>query len=138
MGFYTTIDHTADLGIHVRGANLKELFMHSGLAMFDMITDTQKLQMDCQSSFRINGNDWPDLMVNWLRELLYLWSGKEKLVKDIDIEIIEPFFISAQIHCTRFDRFRHNIRHDIKAVTYHQIAVEQTTKGWEATIIFDV
>lgn len=138
MTYYSTIDHTSDLGIYVCGADLKQLFTHSGLAMFDLITDMKKLRKDSEYQISTGGNDWPDLMVNWLRELLYLWSGKEKLVKHIDIEVIGPFFVSAKVDCTHFDPLCHDIRHDIKAVTYHQIAVKETSKGWTAAIIFDV
>jgi len=33
---------------------------------------------------------------------------------------------------------RHVLKHEIKAVTYHQIQVSETESGWEARVIFDV
>jgi SHS2 domain-containing protein len=138
MAYYTTIDHTADMGIRVWGADPGQLFVRAGTAMFDLITDIGNLKKEHRYQISITGLDWPDLMVTWLRELLYLWSGKEMLVQHIDIETIEPFFLSANVNCTHFDPFYHGIKHDIKAVTYHQIEVSQTSKGWTSTIIFDV
>ena len=136
--YYTTIDHTADLGMRVVGENPKQLFMHAGMAMFDLISGLRKPEKGKSVAISVNGSDWADLMVNWLRELLYLWSGKEMLVQSIGIEIIKPFFLSANVFCGHFKPLVHDIRHDIKAVTYHQIEVSQTSKGWEAAIIFDV
>jgi SHS2 domain-containing protein len=135
---YTTIDHTADLGIQVFGADIKDLFSNAGLAMCDLIADTN--HRHGLKTYRVSakGHDWPDLMVAWLRELLYLWAGKERLVRTIDIESISPYIVSARVRCIRFDAGRHSIKHDIKAVTYHQIRVDQTRNGWESVIIFDV
>ncbi|RPJ16772.1 MAG: archease, partial [Desulfobacteraceae bacterium] len=78
---YEIIDHTADFGIEVRGADLKELFENAAYAMFDVITDTEDLNALSEISVNVTGEDWPELMVNWLRELLYLWTGKGLLVK---------------------------------------------------------
>jgi SHS2 domain-containing protein len=138
MVHYETIDHTADLGIHVTGADVKQLFIHAGLAMFDLIGDAGTRQQAKERRISARGADWPDLMVAWLRELLYLWAGKAFLVKAIHIDAIEPFVVVARVGCVAFIAGRHEIRHDIKAATYHRIDVRQTVKGWESTIIFDV
>jgi SHS2 domain-containing protein len=135
---YKLIDHTADLGIEVYGASLKELFENAGYAMFDVITDTNRLDVLSGTAVNISGEDWPDLMVNWLRELLYLWTGKGLLVKIINVISFSEYKLSADIKFDHFDRGRHLIKSELKAVTYHQISVEQKAAKWEARIIFDV
>jgi SHS2 domain-containing protein len=135
---YRLIDHTADFGVHVFGTNPKDLFANAALAMFNQITDTDALKGTGTYHLDITGADWPDLMVNWLRELLFLWTGKEMLIKKVDILSIAEDKLSAK---ARFDLFvlnRHEIKNEIKAVTYHQIQVESGPAGWEAKIIFDV
>ncbi len=138
MIHYETIDHTADLGIHVTGADVKQLFIRAGFAMFDLIGDAGARQQVKERRTSARGEDWPDLMVAWLRELLYLWAGKALLVKTIHIDAINPFVVAARVGCVAFIAGRHEIRHDIKAATYHGIDVRQTATGWESTIIFDV
>jgi SHS2 domain-containing protein len=135
---YKLIDHTADLGIHVFGKDAGDLFANAARAMFDQITDIKKLKGVDKHSIRVKGSDWADLMVNWLRELLYFWTVKEKLVKSVDIVSISEAKLSAVITTETFDTARHSIRNEIKAVTYHQINVEYSTTGWEAQVIFDV
>ena len=135
---YRLIDHTADFGIHVFGSDLKDLFTNAALAMFDLITDIKSLKGADESSLNIKGDDRPDLMVNWLRELLYIWNGKEKLVESVDIISIAENELAAQIKFDSFDSAKHSIKNEIKAVTYHQIQVNQVTDGWESKIIFDV
>jgi len=135
---YRLIDHTADFGIHVFGTDLKDLFTNAAFSMFDLITDIKSLKGADESSLNIKGIDRPDLMVNWLRELLYLWNGKQILVASIDIQSMTEYELTAKIKFDCFDPARHSIKNEIKAVTYHQIQVNQVTEGWESKIIFDV
>jgi len=135
---YRLIDHTSDLGIHVFGSDLKDLFINAADAMFDQITIVKDLLPEKELKIHVSGSDWPDLMVNWLRELLYLWTGKELLVKQIDIKILSEYNLTATLKIDSFRPDKHIIKNDIKAVTYHQIRVDQVTDGWESKIIFDL
>lgn len=135
---YTLINHTADLGIRVQQAGVRELFEETAAAMFDLITDGRQVVSGDVHNLRVQGRDWPDLMVNWLRELLYLWNGDLRLVFRTKIDRIAKHDITARVWTEAFDARRHELRHEIKAVTYHGIEVRQETDGWEAVVIFDV
>jgi SHS2 domain-containing protein len=106
--------------------------------MFDIIAGPSPLEHTQTLTLKVPGGDWPDLMVNWLRELLYLWSGKELLVATIKIDSISEKEILATIGADEFDPDRHTIKTEIKAVTYHQIRVDYRRTGWQSRIIFDV
>ena len=135
---YRRIDPTADCGIQVFGKDLKALFENAGIALFDLIADISLVKSGLEHSVQVSGSDWPDLMVNWLRELLYLWTGKELIVKEIDVLEISEFKVSANIRGEAFNTNLHRLNHEIKAVTYHLIHVTQSPAGWEASVIFDV
>ncbi len=135
---YKLIDHTADLGIYAAEQSLEGLFETAALAMFEQIVDTGSLTGARRREVAASGTDLPDLMVEWLRELLSLWNMDGCLVKKADVRGIENCRLSAVVNCDVFDPDRHEILADIKAVTYHGIRVEQTEKGWEAYFIFDV
>jgi SHS2 domain-containing protein len=135
---YKLIDHTADFGIHVFGSDPQELFANAAHALFDVITETAGLKTVETTSIRVYGDDWADLMVNWLRELLYLFNGDEKLVKQVRILSLSESELKASIQLDVFDPDRHVVKAEIKAVTYHQIQVAGGPDGWEAKIIFDV
>ena len=135
---YKLIDHTADFGIHVFGSDLQELFSNAAFAMFDIITDIGALKDADEEKIHVTGDDWPDLMVNWLREMLFLWTGKGLFVKKADILSISEYQLIAAITAEPYDPDCHSVNDEIKAVTYHQIQVNSTDKGWESKIIFDV
>jgi protein archease len=135
---YQLIDHTADFGIRVFGSDAKELFSNAAWALFDVLTETEALSGNDSCMITVLGDDWSDLMVNWLREILYLWNGMEKLVKSVHILSLSEKKISAKIFFDAYAPDRHIINTEIKAVTYHQAYVESGPSGWEAGVIFDI
>lgn len=132
------IDHTADSGVEVYGPSPARLFENAALALFEEIIDTTALQGAQKADLTIDGTDWPDLLVNWLRELLYFWNGKETLVKAAEVLSISETRLSARIACDQYDPGQHTIKNEIKAVTYHRVCVVEGPWGWKATVIFDV
>jgi len=135
---YILIDHTADFGMQVFGSDSQELFTNAALALFDVITEMDVLKGRDSCNIKVSGEDWPDLMINWLRELLYLWNGKAMLVKSVQILTLSESHISAKIYFDAYKPDRHIINTEIKAVTYHQIQVKGSPSGWKAQIIFDI
>jgi SHS2 domain-containing protein len=135
---YRRMDPTADCGIQVFGKDAKALFENAGLALFDLIADIRPVKSGFKYPIQISGSDWADLMVNWLRELLYLWSGKELLAREIEVTEIDAYRLSARIRVEPFNAARHRLNHEIKAVTYHRIQVTRSPAGWEAIVVFDV
>lgn len=135
---YHLIDHTADFGIQVFGSDSQELFSNAALALFDVITEMDVLTGHNSCNITASGEDWSDLMINWLREMLYLWNGREMLVKSVQILSLSENKISAKIYFDAYMPDRHIIKTEIKAVTYHQIQVKRSPSGWKAQIIFDI
>ena len=135
---YKITDHTADFGMHVFGSDLQDLFTNAAHALFDVITDIERVEGVKTRELHVTGDDWPDLMVNWLREMLFLWTGSELLVKEVLIRSISAYELTANVLADPYNPDRHIIKDEIKAVTYHQIQVEKGEAGWESKIIFDV
>ena len=135
---YQLIDHTADFGIRVFGSDASELFSNAAWALFDVLTETEALSGNDSRKIAVSGDDWSDLMINWLREVLFLWNGERKLVESVQILSISEKKLSAKIFFDSYTPDRHIIRTEIKAVTYHQAYVKRSSFGWEAGIIFDI
>lgn len=136
--YYEWLDHTADIGIRVWGADPEALFTNAGRAMFDLLSDIRHSDEGDIERIIVTGADWADLMVNWLRELLYFWTGRERFVFQIEVDSLSDKKIVAKVTTSPYDTDRHMIRHDLKAVTYHQAKVEVGNDGWVGEVIFDV
>jgi SHS2 domain-containing protein len=135
---YEIIDHTADLGIIVKGGNIKELFINAANAMTDLMVKSDIREKGTKRRLIVEGEDLPDLMVRWLSEILYLFNGEQILVSAIEISSISPTRLQSKLSVTSLNKIRHEILREIKAVTYHQIGVEETVGGWEARVIIDI
>ncbi|MDH3600777.1 MAG: archease [Candidatus Tectomicrobia bacterium] len=135
---YTLVEHTADLGIVVYGEDMGTLFAHAAWALFDVISDATTIEPRRRLPITLDAMDRADLLVRWLGELLYVYDTQRFLCCDATFSVLEPTRLEAIIHGEPLDESRHPIDTEIKAVTYHQIAVEQVGTHWQAQVIFDV
>ena len=135
---YEPIDHTGDLGMRVFGADLHELFAHAAWGLFDLMTDAERIEPRISRDLAVEAIDLEDLMVRWLGELLYAYDTDRFLTVSAVFETLEPTRLRAALRGEPFDAARHPIDTEIKAVTYHQIAVERRDAGWQARVIFDI
>jgi SHS2 domain-containing protein len=135
---YRFTDHTADFGLEIFGTDAGDLFVQAAKALSDLITDPKILQNRHRRSLTVDGDDWADLMVNWLRELLYLWNGEAQLVSHVVIETLAQKRLVARVATDDYNPGIHPIRNEIKAITYHRIQVGPYRTGWRARVIFDV
>ena len=135
---YRLLDHTADLGLEIYGRDLPDLFANACFALFDNITDLSRVTGDAARTTAVSGEDTADLMINWLRELLALWTVEGLLVKSARIKDISETSLTADILFDAYSPARHVLKTDIKAITYHQAAVMPAPDGWTARVVVDV
>ncbi|MBA7700314.1 Protein archease [subsurface metagenome] len=138
MAKYEFINHTADLGIRVRGLSLKELFENAARAMFDLIVDLDTVETRDQMAIEIKGGELEELLADWLRDLLYRYNGDKYLLKEFKIEKISPRGLKARVRGEKLDMSRHTLKREIKAVTYHGLEIRKLNHEWQAQIIFDI
>jgi SHS2 domain-containing protein len=132
-------EHTADIGVHVTGATLKELFVNAARAMYEALGKLEKSNIRDQKPLAIEAASLEDLLHDWLAELLYDLETERVLYDEFEIHELAPQRLSATLGGTEVDFARSQTNEEIKAVTYHQLRVEQLADGsWRATVIFDV
>jgi len=71
---YQIIDHTADMGIIVNGVDEKDVFIRAAYAMTDVMVKGNISKKTVIKDVSLQGEDFPDLMVRWLGEILYLFE----------------------------------------------------------------
>lgn len=135
---YEIFDHPADLGVQFFAPTLADLFINAGLALFDLIAPDCEKTAEEFLSMTVSGDDDVDLLINWLRELLYLFNGKALIVASIALTFFENWSLTARVGVSPFGGNAFEIDYDIKAVTYHQARIERTRTGYSARVIFDL
>jgi SHS2 domain-containing protein len=135
---YIQLEHTADIWIRARGKDLPELFANAGFAFFDLVAELGNVEERESHLIRAQAGDTELLMVAWLGELLFQFDASHMIFKRFDVIELDGRHIVAKAHGEKYDPKRHRLKTEIKAVTYHQLAVEKVGDHWEASVIFDI
>ena len=144
MKNYEFIEHTADIGIKVKGQDLQELFKNAALAMFDIIGEL-KPDSSVPATVKIpkfkvdilqNAETLEELFVNWLNELLSLSAVKGLIFSDFKIDKLSEKYLEAAV--IGGDIKNYKINTEVKAATYHELEIKKINSEWQAKIIFDV
>ncbi|MBI4785528.1 MAG: archease [Chloroflexi bacterium] len=133
MKRFEEISHTADWSFRAFGRDLRDLFENAAFAMFSMEGATAS-EPEIARPVQVDGIDYEALLVNWLSELLYLQESNRERYHRFQIESITP----AALRATVFGSPGGKIEKLVKAVTYHNLKIEQTPEGWEAVVVVDV
>jgi len=135
---YTTFPHTADLGVEVYGADLPALFEHSAIALFDLMSETRTIKEEEAVEFSIRTADRELLLREWLGELLYYSISRHFLFKSFRIKQLTDCELQATAVGEAFDPQIHNLKREIKSVTYHELKIIQDSNGWRARFVLDI
>jgi SHS2 domain-containing protein len=144
-GGYKPIEHSSDIGIRVWGSSLKELFEEAANGMVSQIIDTDNIQQKEEIKLELEAESFEELLLKWLKEILFLMESEGLLFKEFQIEK-DNFSIrnakTAQIQASMSGEKKNPTRHDIcmeiKAVTRHGLYVKKNGPWWEGNILFDV
>lgn len=135
---FREIEHMADLGIEVEADSPAELFSCAGRALFSLMVNTQQVQIREERRLSIQAEGWEDLFHDWLARLLREFLQDGFIAAMVTVEEIDSTHLHACLAGEKLDYDRHEFETEIKAVTYHQLAVTCDHERWRARVIFDV
>jgi SHS2 domain-containing protein len=132
------IEHTADVAIAAAAPDLASLFDRCAAGMFSLIAEGGPVEAREEVRVEAEGEDEAELLVDFLRELLWLQAERDFLYADVRFDELGPRRLVARVRGEPADPARHALLREIKAVTYHGLHVARGSDGWTARIVFDV
>lgn len=148
---YRFLDHPADVGFIVRGKDLPALFVNAALALSDYGWELKNVKATDEIHLRVRAASLEDLLFSWLSDILFLTDAEAWVFKRFTVKRVaqsrtgrkagQPAGLWEIIAVARGEKFvegRHQARTYIKAVTYHQLEVKKTARGWQARVYIDV
>ena len=133
---YRELEHTGDLAIEVTAATREELFAHSLVAMARLMVEEDGIAAAERREIRCGAGDDADTIRDLLATALNLFLIDGFIWRDAEVDIQDGAVIAA-LAGEPYDPRRHQLLEEIKAVTYHRLAVEKLDDTWRATIVFD-
>ena len=132
------VEHPADVGFVAYGDTPDELFTNAALAMLSLACDPAGIQERERREFEASGTDPEALLYAWLAEILAVADAESMVFRRVEVTERAPGHLRGMAYGEKFDKARHHAGTYIKAVTYHQLRVEQTHEGWRAQVFLDV
>jgi SHS2 domain-containing protein len=124
---YEFLEHTADAYIAAYGKNLVEAFENAAIAMFDVMTEVEKIKPTVEDHVEAQGHDEYSLLYSWLEALLTKSDINGMLYSKFRISDIErtanELRLRGRMWGEKFRPEKHVQKVGVKAVTYHRMEI---------------
>jgi SHS2 domain-containing protein len=130
---YEELPHTADWCLRVWAADMAGLFSESARGMNALAGVRLAEGPRVRRTFEISAPDPESLLVTFLSELVYA-AEQERLAFDRFEVKIKGQTLKVEMEGAPII----SMDKAIKAVTYHNLQIRQTGRGYEVEIVFDV
>jgi SHS2 domain-containing protein len=140
LGTVETFDHTADVGLRIRGSDLDDLFRTSAEGVFDyIVVNREDVRAGEPEPIALAADSPEELLAVWLNELIFRCETKHRLYSHFTVRVSEDGQnLRAEIRGEPIDRDRHVLDHEVKAVTRHGLSLRREGPGWVAELILDI
>ena len=136
---YEYLEHTADMGMAVRGKDLSELLTHAAQGLFESIAVVETVDEIVSVEIQLTADSVEELFVAWLDELIFRHETAEVFFKRAVVHRCSETELSATVYGEPANFDKHAVYTEIKSVTYHQLQVVEKSDGsWFAQVIFDL
>ena len=144
-GRWQTIEHTGDLAVTMESSSLEGLFATAALALARLLLGEESgaWRADADAvegtwrEVRVESSDRTALLVDWLRELLYLQLSEEAVISSVEVRELAEWRIVGRVGLTPMTE-EANIERELKAVTYHDAESSERDGTWFARVVFDI
>ncbi len=135
---FDTFEHTADVGLEVWAEDMPGLFKEAARGFISLLADPTGVRKEREVEVTAGAEEADEMLVSWLEEILYIVDVEGLVLCDVRVDEMNEGEIKGTVRGEPLDRQRHELRNDIKAVTYHDLRIEETESGLRTRIVFDV
>jgi SHS2 domain-containing protein len=127
------VEHTADWELEVWAPDMAGLLEVAARAMYELMGVEVSDGSRRSRRLEIGADDREQLLVSFLEELLFLADSEELAFDGFRLSVGD-----TRLHARLEGGVMASRSKEIKAVTYHRLEVQETERGLETSIIFDV
>jgi len=139
---YEFLEHTADAYVAAYGKDLAEAFESAAVAMFDVMTEVEKVRAEVEDYVEVEAEDECALLYSWLEDLLVKSDIHEMLYSKFKILTIyktsDGYKLKAKIWGEKFNPEKHPQKVGVKAVTYHRMEILKQPNKVTLKFILDI
>jgi len=135
------LDHTADVYIKAYGKDLNEAFENAARAMFNIMTDIEKISPKIVREMNIKENDLEALLYSWLENLLILFDSEGLIFSKFEVKIEKEngyYSLKGKAWGEEFDPKKHPSKTEVKAVTYSLMEIHEEEGNSYVKFVLDI
>jgi SHS2 domain-containing protein len=134
---FRELPHTADWALQVWAPDLAGLFVEAARGMNALTSAAPGRSPTTTRTFEATASDPESLLVAFLSELVYAAESQRLLFAGFEVQLSEAAHgWSLRVEMQGAPLV--SASKTIKAVTYHNLHVRKTRRGFEVEIVFDV
>ncbi len=135
-------DNTADVQVKCWAPTLEGAYIQAAFGLMATISpDLDKISPEVEKEITITSEDKESLLFDFLSEFLYIFDVESLIFSDINIEYMkfnEKHELKALLRGEKFDKEKHAIGTEVKAITYSLMNIEKKKDKWEIRVVFDI
>lgn len=142
---YRFFDHTADMGLQVRGATLPRLFENAARGLMALLVEHPRARTAVlRKTIFLKAPDLETLLIRWFNELLYQYTSKNFVFLSAfrtprsALSGKAGWRLKTVVAGMRLVSLRHGPLREVKAATYSGLKIRKAAQDWAARVIFDV
>jgi SHS2 domain-containing protein len=135
---FEILEHTADIGLRARGRTLQELFENAAWGLAVILDRSAAGSAAAEPGRRVDleSGDVEGLLVSWMDELLYLLQEGDGCLTGVLVRTVESSGLHGEVRLAPCPEPAEGT--ELKATTFHQLAVGRDREWFWATVYFDV
>ena len=122
-----------DALIEAYGSTLDEAFENSAYGLVNTMFDLSNVSADLEVKIEANGYDLYSLFYDWLEKVMLIVLTENiilsyfrvKISRTANMEDHGAYFLCSKARGEHLDLEKHNFKVEVKAVTYHEMQIEQ-------------
>ncbi|MBI5884527.1 archease [archaeon] len=135
------LEHTADILFEAEALTVEELFCEAGKALGNSMIDLKAVEGKQEKTIELEDESIEFLLHAFLEQVLYLMETELIAFNDFDVKVNEKqgkFYLKAIAFGEKIDKARHELKADVKAVTWEYFKLGQEKGKWKCKVLLDV
>ena len=132
-GGFRYLDHMTDALIEAYGSTIDEAFENSACGLVNTMFDLSNVSADLQVNIEANGHDLYSLFYDWLEKVMLIVLTENLILSYFRVKISHTgnmedratYFLRSKARGEHLDLEKHNFKVEVKAVTYHEMQIEE-------------
>lgn len=131
---FQEIEHTADWALHVWAPDLASLLVKAAEGMYALSQVRLEEGKTTRRRIELEAQDAESLLVAFLEELLFFGEQEDVGFNRFEVNVEGRYALTAGVEGGKIA----SRKKEIKAVTFHHLAIREGDEGFEVDVVFDV